>query len=186
VVDDAAIAHRVVVDGSALLPSGSWRWRLADAVIRGAVERDARCDQLPQRVGERSSIRVADGDVVQAGVAGRRRRAIERLPGVQPDVVVVAAGADERGLLAVALLQLEPEHAGPEVECAVEVGHLQMDVPDVDTRVDRRGTSLRRVTFATAIDATRCTAVIGLGLGAIENDNPNPTLRARARIATRR
>ena len=101
-------------------------------------------------------------------------------------MVVVAAGADERGLLAVALLQLEPEHAAPEAERAVEIGHLQMDVPDVDARVDRHRASIRRVTLAAAIDATRRTAVIGLGLGATENDNPNPTLTARARIATRR
>ena len=47
-------------------------------------------------------------------------------------MVVVAAGRDERGLLAVALDQLEAEHAAVEGERAVEVGDLEVDVADAE------------------------------------------------------
>ena len=87
-------------------------------------------DQPPQRVGEVAARRVEDRSVVEPGVALRRRRAAEALPGVEADVVVVAAGREEGGLVAVLLLQLEAEHAGVEGDRPVEVGDLQVDMPD--------------------------------------------------------
>ena len=51
--------------------------------------------------------------------------------------MVVAAGGDEGGVGAVALHQLEAEHAAVEVEGAVDVGDLEVDVADVDAGVDR-------------------------------------------------
>jgi hypothetical protein len=51
-------------------------------------------------------------------------------------VVVVAAGRDERGLVAETRLLLEPENVAPEPERAVEIRDLQVDVPDVDARID--------------------------------------------------
>ena len=51
--------------------------------------------------------------------------------------MVVAAGGDEGGVLAVALHQLEAEHAAVEVEGAVDVGDLEVDVADVDAGIDR-------------------------------------------------
>src|SRR5712691_12972986 len=52
------------------------------------------------------------------------------LPGVEPDVVMIAAGRNERRTRAHALLQLEAEHAAVEAERAVEIGDLQVHVPD--------------------------------------------------------
>jgi hypothetical protein len=46
---------------------------LADAMVRGAVERNARVDEPLQRIRERLPVGVADGGVVEARVAGRRR-----------------------------------------------------------------------------------------------------------------
>ena len=51
--------------------------------------------------------------------------------------MVVAAGRDEGGVGAVALHQLEAEHAAVEVERAVDVGDLEVDVADVDAGIDR-------------------------------------------------
>jgi hypothetical protein len=51
-------------------------------------------------------------------------------PGVETDVVMIAAGGDERGVRAQALHQLEAEHAAIEAKCAVEIGDLEMDMPD--------------------------------------------------------
>jgi hypothetical protein len=52
-------------------------------------------------------------------------------------VVVVAAGGDEGGVGAPTLHQLEAEEAAVEVEGAVDVGDLEVDVADVDAWVDR-------------------------------------------------
>src|SRR5436309_15820884 len=51
--------------------------------------------------------------------------------------MVIAAGGDEGGLIAVALHLLEAEHVTVERERAVDVGHLQVDVADVHARIDR-------------------------------------------------
>ncbi len=52
-------------------------------------------------------------------------------------MVVVAAGRDEGGVVADPLLELEAEDAAVEVERAVEVGHFEVDVADVDAGIDR-------------------------------------------------
>ena len=52
-------------------------------------------------------------------------------------MVMVAAGRDEGGLGAVALGQLEAEHAAVEGERPLEVGHLEVDVADARAGVDR-------------------------------------------------
>ncbi len=52
-------------------------------------------------------------------------------------MVVVAAGGDERGLVAHPGHDVEAEDADVELERPVDVGHLQMDVADVDGGVDR-------------------------------------------------
>ena len=111
--------------------------RLADAVVGRAVEADPGVEQPAQRVGERLAGRVADRGVEEPGRPRRRRRAALALPGVEPDVVVVAAGAQEDRLVAVAHRLLEAEHVAPEAERAVEVGDLEVDVADVHARIDR-------------------------------------------------
>ena len=50
-------------------------------------------------------------------------------------MVVIAARGDERGLVAHPRLFLETEHVAPEGERTVEVGDLEMHVPDVDPHV---------------------------------------------------
>ena len=65
----------------------------------------------------------------EAGGAWRWRRAAPALPGVETNMMVIAAGRDEGGLLTVALFQLEAEHAAVEGERAVEVGDLRCTWP---------------------------------------------------------
>ena len=52
------------------------------------------------------------------------------LPGVEADVVMIAAGRNERRARAHALHQLKAEHAAIEAERAIEIGDLEMDMPD--------------------------------------------------------
>ena len=54
-------------------------------------------------------------------------------------MVVVPAGRDEGRVLAVPVLELEAEHAAVEVECPVEVGDLEVHMPDVHAWIDRAG-----------------------------------------------
>ena len=58
-------------------------------------------------------------------------------------MVVVAAGREEGGLRAVARRQLEAEHAAIEGERALDIGHLEVDVADAGTRIDRAGEQFR-------------------------------------------
>src|SRR5580704_7238110 len=75
--------------------------------------------------------------MVKPGGAGRRRRAAAALPGVEPDMVVVAAGRDEGGA-GPAGGQREAEHAAIEIERPLQVGDFEVDVADLDPVVDGR------------------------------------------------
>ena len=63
-----------------------------DAVIGGAVEGDVGGEEAAECVGQGGAGWVEYGQVVEAGGAGRWRLAAEGFPGVETDVVVVAAG----------------------------------------------------------------------------------------------
>ena len=52
------------------------------------------------------------------------------LPGVEADMVVIAAGRNERRTGTHPLHHLEAEHAAVEPERAIEIGDLEMDMPD--------------------------------------------------------
>ena len=82
--------------------------RLADAVIAGAVELDAGLRSRDQRVGQRRARRVENGDVEQPGGARRRRMAAVALPGVEADVMVIAAGGNERRTGAMRCISSKP------------------------------------------------------------------------------
>src|SRR5207237_7697892 len=66
-------------------------------------------------------------------------RAAPALPGIEAELMVIAAGAEKRRLVAVALGDVEAEHVAVEVERPVDVRDLQMNVPDVHARIDRPG-----------------------------------------------
>src|SRR5205085_8528607 len=97
------------------------------------------------------------GEVVEPCRPRRRRRSAAALPGIQADVVVVAARREERGLVAVALGHVEAEHVTVEGERAVDVRDLQVNVADVDARVHEQTLALpARPAAATArVDAAR-------------------------------
>jgi len=111
----------------------------ADAVVGGAVEFDLGIDESAEGIAELRARGVEDGGVIEAGSAGRRRVSVEAFPGVEADVVVVSAGGDERGAVAEGLHELEAEDADIEVERALKVGDLKVDVTDADGGVDGGG-----------------------------------------------
>src|SRR4051812_20898163 len=100
-------------------------------MVARPTERDASAEQSLQRVGERPPGGIPDREVVEPGRPARRRSAATALPGVHPDVMVIAPGGHEGRLRPEALLQLEAEDVAVEAERALDVGDLEMDVPDV-------------------------------------------------------
>src|SRR3984957_6698377 len=107
----------------------------ADAVVRGAFERDFWGEDAAESGGEFGARGVDDGGVVEAGGARGRRVAAETFPRVEADVMVVAAGGEECGGVAHALHDLQTEHAGIELDGALEVADLEVDVADADAWV---------------------------------------------------
>ena len=53
--------------------------------------------------------------------------------------MMVAAGGDECRLLAKSLRQFETEHAAIERQRPIEIGNLQMNVPNANARIDGCG-----------------------------------------------
>jgi len=86
------------------------------------------------RNGEVAPRGISDCNVVQASVAARRWRATAALPCIEPDVVMISACRNERRLAAITLSDIKPQHVMVERECAIDVRHLQMRVPDINTR----------------------------------------------------
>ena len=114
------------------MPPWSVPWSIVDAVV----------EQPPDGAAELGAVGVDEGDVVEAGVAGRRRTGAGALPRVDPDVVVVVAGGEEGGVeaaLAAVGRHAEPEGVAIERQRAVEVGDPEVDVADADGRVDGFG-----------------------------------------------
>src|SRR6476620_720476 len=68
-------------------------------------------------------------------IAMRRRTAVT-FPCVQSDMVMIAAGGEERRLASVTLREFESQHITIERNCALEVGDLQMNMADADLRVN--------------------------------------------------
>src|SRR5580704_11246787 len=107
----------------------------ANAVVGGAFEGNFCGEDAAKGGGEFRARGVDDGGVVEAGGARWRRVAGETFPGVQADVMVIAAGGEERGGVAHALHNLQAEHAGVELDGALEVADLEVDVADADAWV---------------------------------------------------
>src|SRR5438128_11960324 len=83
-----------------------------------------------QGIGERRPGRVEDRGMEEASGPRWRRMAALALPGIETDVVMIAAGRNKCRARAHTLRQLEAEHAAIEAERAVEVGDLQVHMPD--------------------------------------------------------
>src|SRR5690349_17490321 len=69
----------------------------ADAMIAGAVEGNAGVDEPAQRIGQRGTGRIEDGDVIQPGRSRRRGLAPGAFPCIEADVMVVPARGEEGG-----------------------------------------------------------------------------------------
>src|SRR5690349_22339952 len=79
---------------------------------------------------ESAARRIADGEVVKAGVVWRCGGSAPALPGIQADVVMIATGRYESCVVTQPLNPIEPEHACVKRQRAVDVRDFQVDVAD--------------------------------------------------------
>jgi hypothetical protein len=97
--------------------------------------------EAPDGAAQLVAVGIHERDVVEARVPGGGRRGARALERVERDVVVVVARGEEGGVDAGRPAigdDAEAERVAVEGDRAVEVGHLEVDVADVDPRVDRR------------------------------------------------
>ncbi len=109
---------------------------LVGAVIRRPVDRPAMIEQAFERDGQIFARRIVDGEMVQASRAGGGEWPVLALPGVEPDVVVVATGGEE-GCALEAEEQVEAQVVAIEADSALQVGNLEVDVSDAGLGRDR-------------------------------------------------
>src|SRR5208337_1034684 len=93
----------------------------ADAVVAGTVQSDTCDNETTQGVRKRPPGGIEDGDVVEPRGARRRGQPAQALPGIQPNVVMVAASRDECRLSTVPLRQLEAENSAEEPQRPFQV-----------------------------------------------------------------
>src|SRR5947209_3935372 len=86
-------------------------------------------EQAFERDGQIFARRIVDGEVIQASRARRSRLPVLALPGVEADVVVVAASGEE-GCAPEVEEQVEAQVVAIEADSALQVGDLEVDVSD--------------------------------------------------------
>ena len=65
-------------------------------MIAGAIERHPGFGQTPEGVGKGGARRIQDREMKKPGCAARRRRAAFALPGIETDVMMIAAGGERK------------------------------------------------------------------------------------------
>ena len=76
--------------------------------------------------------------MIEPGSARRWWTAAAAFPGIEADVMVIAAGGNKCRLRPLALHQLEAEHAAIKVKRVIDIGDLEMDMADANAGVDER------------------------------------------------
>lgn len=75
--------------------------------------------------------------MVEPGGTGRGRRTTRTLPGVQTNMMMIAAGRKEGRLASIPLRELKPEHIPIKRERTLQVSHLQVDMANPRFRGNR-------------------------------------------------
>src|SRR5215207_5086541 len=110
--------------------------RFVGAVVGRAIDPPPVVEQALEGSGKVPPLGVVDGEVIEPGRPRRRRGAALALPGIEPNVVVIPTCREKGGLIAEAGDELEPETASIEVDRAIEISHLEVDMTDVGTGRD--------------------------------------------------
>src|SRR5215217_5748093 len=107
---------------------------LVGAVVGRAIDPPAIVEQALERSRQVPPLGVVDGEVIEPGRPRRWRDSALALPGIEPDVVMISTGREKRGLVTEASDELETETASIEVDRAIEISHLEVDMADAGSR----------------------------------------------------
>ncbi len=99
-------------------------------MIGSAIERNAVCEQPPIDSRKIGSLGIENRMMEEASSASRWRTAILALPGIEADVVMVAACAQEGCGVAETLIECEAKDIAIEGNRTFEICHLQVNVAD--------------------------------------------------------
>src|SRR5665811_2009782 len=95
----------------------------------------AQASQCQRQVEAR---RKENRQMIQPGRSSRRRVTTGAVPGVKPDVVMVATRGKKRGLRTHPLHEVESEHVTIKADGSLEIGNLEVNVTDAGVRRKRR------------------------------------------------
>ena len=112
------------------LPSGSRRYRASETPWSEAPRRTEITQEPLQGLREVAPLRIEDGKVEEACRLGLGGTRIAAHPGVEADVVVVAARGEEHRVVAVPLHHLEAENIPVEAKGPLDVRHFQVNVAE--------------------------------------------------------
>lgn len=102
--------------------------RLAHPVIRRAFKPDARAQYAAQRIRQRRARGINNRQVVKARRSRRRRCSAQTFPGVQRNVVMVAARGKKCRAVAVTLRHFKSQNAAIKFQRPRKFRHLQVDM----------------------------------------------------------
>ncbi len=87
--------------------------------------------------GQGGTVGIENREMVKPGRPLGRARGAAACPGVEPDVMMVAAGRHENGVGAIAGRDFEAQDIAVELQSAIQVAHGQVNVADSGARIDR-------------------------------------------------
>lgn len=108
----------------------------ADSVIRCPLEGNACPDQSLQGIGKFGPGGIKDGEMKEPRSPGGGGMTSLALPRIESDVMMIPACCEKRRLPTVTLGHLKAEDIPVEVDGAIKVGDLEVDMPDARTRMD--------------------------------------------------
>lgn len=108
----------------------------ADSVIRCPIERNTCPDQSLQGISKLGSGGIENGEMEKSRRSGGGRMTSLALPRIESDVMMIPACREKRRLPPVTLGHLKAEDILVEVDGAIKVGDLEVDMPDARTRMD--------------------------------------------------
>lgn len=97
-------------------------------MVRCSVELNTGFEKALQGIAKRCAIRVEKREVIQSSGAGSSWLSITALPGVQPDMVVIAPSGEEGSGVADSLCDFKAKNVLVEIEGALKVSYLQVNM----------------------------------------------------------
>src|SRR5205807_3008645 len=120
---------------------------LTHAVVGRPLQRETGIEHPPHDAAESAAVGEEHREVVEPGGARRGPRGTPARPGIQTEMVVVAARGEKHRVGPIPRRNLEAQHVAVKSERPVQVRHGQMHVPDARAGVDAHDTRINKHRF---------------------------------------